>query len=91
MPRLEQNNMTPDTLVQNLRVQLVSAMCAVQSLPVPRSPLANMLKNLLHHAFDLLDDDRSVDWPTAQRVAIHALAAWNASKTDAGRLLCAAA
>jgi hypothetical protein len=83
--------MTGHDVLQNLRFQLVSAMCAAQSLPVPRSPLARMLQNLLHHAFDLLDDDRPVDWQTAQRVAIHALAAWNASKSDGGRLLAAAA
>ena len=41
--------------------------------------------------FELLDDDRCVDWDAAQRIAIHALAAWNASKSDAGRLLSSAA
>lgn len=78
-------------LASDLRVQLVSAMCAVQSLPLPRTRLAKMLSNLLRHAFELLDDDRCVDWEAAQRIAIHALAAWNASKSDAGRLLSSAA
>ena len=78
-------------VLQNLRVQLLSAMCAAQSLPVPRSPLARMLKTLLHHAFELLDDDRSVDWDTAQRVAVHALSAWNASRTAAARIFAPAA
>jgi hypothetical protein len=83
--------MTAHGVLQNLRLELVSAMCAAQSLPVPRSPFARMLKNLLHHAFDLLDDDRPVDLATAQRIAIHALAAWNATKLDAGPLVGAVA
>jgi hypothetical protein len=83
--------MTRNEIVQSLRIQLVSAMCAAQSLPLPRSPFAKMMAKLLHHAFELLDDDRSVDWDTAQRIAIHALAAWNASKSDAGRFVANAA
>jgi hypothetical protein len=83
--------MSSDDLAKNLRTQLASAMCAVQSLPVPRSTVAKMLKNLLHHAFELLDDDRAADWEMAQRVAVHALAAWHASKHDGGRLLSATA
>lgn len=83
--------MSHDEVLRNLRLQLLSAMCAVQSLPLPRSSLARMIKSLLHHAFELLDDDRDVDWSTAQRMAVHALSAWNASRGDAGRLLCAVA
>jgi hypothetical protein len=83
--------MTREELVSSLRLQLVNAMCAAQSLPVPRSPLARMLTNLLHHAFERLDDERRADWDTAQRIAIHALAAWNASKSDAGRFVSQAA
>lgn len=83
--------MNRNDVVQNLRIQLASAMCAAQSLALPRSSLAHMLKNLLHHAFELLDDDRAVEWETAQRMAVHALSAWNASKLDGGRLLAAAA
>ena len=78
--------MTRDEILHSLRRQLASAMCAAQALPVPRSPVATMLSNLLRHAFDLLDDDRSVDLPTAHRIAVHALAAWHASNTGAGRI-----
>ncbi len=81
--------MTRDEVIPALRVQLLNAMCAAQSLPVPRTPLARMLSKLLLHAFELLDDERRAVWETAQRIAIHALASWNASKSDAATLLVA--
>ena len=84
-----ERSMTRDEVIQALRVQLLNAMCSAQSLPVPRTPLARMLTRLLHHAFDLLDDERRAVWERAQQVAIHALASWNASKAEAGKLLVA--
>jgi hypothetical protein len=83
--------MRREFVVHSLRSQLASAMCAAQSLPVPRSSLARMLKTLLAHAFELLDDECSLDWSTVQRVAVHALAAWHASRTLGDGLLAPAA
>ena len=83
--------MRRESVVHSLRSQLAAAVCAVQSLPVPRSALARMLKNLLFHAFALLDDECPLEWSTVQRVAVHALSAWHASRMHARRLLTAAA
>jgi len=74
---------TPDELAHDLRCRLAKAICAAQRLPLPRATSAKMLLSVLHHALELLDDDRSVAWEFARRVAIHALATWNTLGNDA--------
>jgi len=83
--------MTPDDLAHDLRCRLTEAICTAQRLPLPRPAAAKMLLKVLHHALELLDDDRPVEWDVAQRVAIHALASWNTLRSDTATLASVAA
>ena len=61
-----------------LRLGLASALCAAQTLPLPRSPMDHMIGNLLRAAFDMLDEASHMPRDLALRIAAHALAEWRA-------------
>jgi len=65
-----------------LRRSVAAALCAVQSLPMPRSVMDNMIASLLRAAFAQLDDVSRTPREDAIRIARHALGEWRAFYVD---------
>jgi hypothetical protein len=65
-----------------LRRSVAAALCAVQSLPKPRSRMDQMIASLLKAAFAGLDDVSRTPREDAIRIARHALGEWRAFYVD---------